>query len=789
MRRVGLLMVGGTLLLAGVSRHADAATITVSSAADTGQGTLRAALGQANADSQPDIIVFSNALPKPVLIPVASPLPPLTRGGITLYGDRNGDFAADVALDGSALPRTPASVGLTLASSGNVIRSVALQNFGGPAILISGATATSNVVLGCSLLSNGAGVSLEGGASSNQIGSAVAGDANIFAGSAAGNGVTITGAGTRLNSILSNQIGLNPAGVAPQPNLYGVVINAGAADTLVRGNLISGNTQAGILVESAGGTTTLAANRVGTNNFASSALPNGANGIHVEKSVVVIGGGSSGDGNVISGNNGAGILLSQVPTALVYGNVVGLANDTLSALENGRDGILVTNSVVTPGQLRIGGPTAGQGNFISGNHQSGVHLADAGGVIIQGNQIGLGGDGRPLGNGGSGVLLTNGVSNQLKNNQIGGLAAGESNVISGNGLLPGGGNASLDGVTVRGGGDNILAGNFLGTDRTGAQSAPHGNAGAGARITDGAVNTLLTTNRIWSNQGAGVLIGDSPEPVSRTSIALNAIQFNGASGVRIACGEDTALGGETKANNVIQSNGGDGVFLYWDPACPRPMMRNLLLRNSISGNGGLGIHISASPGATASTPLPNDPGDADTGPNGLMNKPVFQTIRREGDSLFVQGTLDTPNPADARIEFFGNAVADPSGFGEGETYLNEVSPDVDGVFEARFAWDPARHGVITARAADGDNNSSEFSSAVAIPACDSENPGLGDPNGDCVVNITDATLALRIAVGLQKPLAPIRAAADVNRDSRITVADALLILQYATRIITKFPGQ
>ena len=66
-------------------------------------------------------------------------------------------------------------------------------------------------------------------------------------------------------------------------------------------------------------------------------------------------------------------------------------------------------------------------------------------------------------------------------------------------------------------------------------------------------------------------------------------------------------------------------------------------------------------------PTLNDTGDADTGPNGLLNFPVIQSASIGGGSLTVTGWA---RPG-ALIEFF-LAAADPSGFGEGLRYVGSA---------------------------------------------------------------------------------------------------------------------
>lgn len=59
----------------------------------------------------------------------------------------------------------------------------------------------------------------------------------------------------------------------------------------------------------------------------------------------------------------------------------------------------------------------------------------------------------------------------------------------------------------------------------------------------------------------------------------------------------------------------------------------------------------------------------------------------------------------------------------------------------------------------------------------------GDPNGDGVIDVRDAVLALRIAIGLEPTTPEQFAAADVTKDRRVTVLDAQFILRMALGLL------
>ena len=164
-------------------------------------------------------------------------------------------------------------------------------------------------------------------------------------------------------------------------------------------------------------------------------------------------------------------------------------------------------------------------------------------------------------------------------------------------------------------------------------------------------------------------------------------------------------GTETDSADVISGNAQAGVYVVSGN-------NNRISGNSIVNNSALGIDL-APTGVT-----PNDLGDADTGPNALQNFPVlsFAEPTSGGSNTTIAGQLNGAANQTFRIEFFSNTSADPTGNGEGQTYLGfqDVTTDGTGNANIQFTTPTAVTGFITATAIDATGDTSEFSAAVQV---------------------------------------------------------------------------
>ena len=77
-------------------------------------------------------------------------------------------------------------------------------------------------------------------------------------------------------------------------------------------------------------------------------------------------------------------------------------------------------------------------------------------------------------------------------------------------------------------------------------------------------------------------------------------------------------------------------------------------------------------------------GDTDDGFNNLQNFPVISTVQGGFPSVTLAGSLNsTPNTV-FRLEFFGNAGANSSGFGEGGFFLGSTDVTTDASGDASY---------------------------------------------------------------------------------------------------------
>jgi CSLREA domain-containing protein len=333
---------------------------------------------------------------------------------------------------------------------------------------------------------------------------------------------------------------------------------------------------------------------------------------------------------------------------------------------------------------------------------------------IVGNDIGFDLGGAP-------ALSPRGVLIQEASlNTIGGTTPATRNIISGN---------LIDGVEILGSVSvaaelNAVEGNFIGTGPTGVSALGNGTgvpagAGGGVQLVDANnENTIGGTqagarNVIVANGGAGVLLTGSQEnQIQGNFLGIGAdgvTPLPNAAGVWLTSinagppAQKNLIGGIVPGSgNLIARNSGAGVVVKGTTAT-----ENGILGNSIFANGGLGIDL-GNDGVT-----PNSPGGPHTGPNNLQNFPLITSVSPGQSATTVQGTLSATPSTTFRLEFFSSSACDPSGFGQGQTFLGFTDVTTDGSGNASYSATLSAAvpvgASVAATSTDPANNTSEFS--------------------------------------------------------------------------------
>jgi T5SS/PEP-CTERM-associated repeat protein len=447
-----------------------ATTNIVTTTNDSGAGSLRTAINNANGGSGTNLIQF-NIPPfdgTVKTITLASQLPTITHpmiiDGYTQTNSSpntktNGDDAMLlIEINGGGMNASGLLLGT--GSSGSTVRGLVINSFNGFGCLLF--QSRTNAVEGCFL-----GTDPTGGIARNALGTAVAiefGDASFtrIGGTTPAARNIISGNSTAINIVngsncvvQGNFFGLDSTGTNALPNAQGFIVQS-------IGNLIGGTTAAGrnivvggISISGSAATgNRIQGNFIGTDVNGAKALGSFVTAIDLpSSSATQIGGLASTPGtppgNLIvgaSGNNG--IFLQTSDNNVIQGNLIGTDATGTKALSRASRGIPLQGS-----SNLIGGPSVGARNVISGHNGIGIQIAPgAGGCsgnLIQGNFIGTDITGTNLlGNATDGVEIQhNGFfAGDPFNNTI------QSNVIAGNGSI---------GVNIITGTNNAVLGNSI----------------------------------------------------------------------------------------------------------------------------------------------------------------------------------------------------------------------------------------------------------------------------------------------------------------------------------------
>lgn len=517
-----------------------ATTFTVINTNDSGAGSLRQAITDANLDMSPPTIIDFNIpgagphtiVPTTFFLIAARSMvyPPFTQT-ITLdattqpgYSIGNQQIIIDYSTTSAALH---SGNGLTILGADNcVIKGLSFNSYVG---LISGRgisiqnTLTHGVdgthISQCRggsylMFGNTRAIVADGSASAvfpitnTVIGGPNPEDGNVLSGN------SIAGLFLQFNVLNSlvqnNKIGCDKTGTTAVGNAYGIAMigdtNFPVNGTVIKDNVIAGNSTYGIIIQSNANENIIQNNKIGTEITGASALGHAAVGVLMVNAPGntcegnLIGGTGLNEGNVISGNDGGGVgvgiyMSDNINTSTIEGNFIGTDITGTAAIPN-LYGIYIQGGL----------------SMFSG--------ADITTTITAAEPYG--------------VALPTLSGTPCVDNVIGGSAAGAGNVISFN---------TIDGIYLFSNVvDTIIQGNFIGTDLTGL--VDQGNGGSGI-----------------------VIQGVDGGPVTGTLIG----------------------GTTTSAKNIIANNDAFGVSFLGDPATPDIL--NAIIGNSIFNNVGKGINL------------------------------------------------------------------------------------------------------------------------------------------------------------------------------------------------------
>jgi hypothetical protein len=239
------------------------------------------------------------------------------------------------------------------------------------------------------------------------------------------------------------------------------------------------------------------------------------------------------------------------------------------------------------------------------------------------------------------------------------------------------GEFGLEGIDVASGFNARIIGCFIGIDPNGTQARGNGASGifVGLHDSNAVIGGSSPADRnVISGNAAGITVHNADSvTIWGNAIGTNAAGTGGIPnqhGVIIRGFRNRVGGTGPGEGNVIAYNAGSGIRVISGTG-------NRIVGNVLHSNGGHGIDLLAD-GVTL-----NDPGDGDTGPNSLQNYPVLTSVGVRVNTT-VHGTLNSTPNRQFRIEFFWNTVCDPSGFGEGASYLGSVDAMTDAAGGVRF---------------------------------------------------------------------------------------------------------
>jgi len=497
-----------------------------------------------------------------------------------------------------------------------------------------------------------------------------------------------------------NFIGVDVSGtLADGTSATGIYIDSGDWSTVGGDdpgdrNLISGrlgDESAGVVIFT--DYTSVEGNFIGTDRTGKLEIPNSV-GILIGGDGNFIGCEVPDGDNVISGNQGEGVVISDGGGNLVEGNFIGTDNTGQKARPNS-DGIKLAGFFAQGNFIGI----SGFPNTISGN---GRIDPDTQQII-----------------GGQGIEITDSSSlNIVESNLIG--VAFDGTTELGN---------LLNGVEVyQGAVDNIIGPGFF-CDCTGKAQDNSSRTKSKAKTNQATTNQATAKQaserqakleQAKANQAKAHQTRANQAKANQVKMALGKGSQAQANNAKASSSTRRTVNDLLDGGNVIAFNGLDGVRVTNSSD-----VNNVITQNSIYSNTGLGINLVADGDPPSGVTL-NDACDTDDpGPNHLQNFPALlsanvatQTITGKLNSTF--------GGSDYVIEFFVNPASScdsPSNHGEGKLFIGSTTTGQitdEETCEVGFNFNQplsnfSAGDIITATATNSGGNTSEFSECFVVP--------------------------------------------------------------------------
>jgi hypothetical protein len=243
---------------------------------------------------------------------------------------------------------------------------------------------------------------------------------------------------------------------------------------------------------------------------------------------------------------------------------------------------------------------------------------------------------------------------------------------------------------------NVVEGNLIGLGSDGTTLVA--NSANGIMVSAGATgNTIGGTlagqgNTIGANKLNGVAIVD-PGTASNTvlgnsigtDVSGNLLAGNVGDGVWL----DSGVTSNQVAHNTIANNSVDGVGMN------SATVGNAIHANQIYGNKGLGI-------------------DRGSGSTGDQSIPALTAAFGSATASYVIGTAPGASGTMVTVDFYANAVKDPSGYGQGQFYLGSTTVMANAGFQVLFPVGAAPGEWVSATTTSATGDTSGFAADVLV---------------------------------------------------------------------------